>query len=261
MATRVSLVRARLGTGDLAGALDLARSLAAENPDSNSLKAVLATTEAVNGNLETAATLYREMLEAEPNQATIWLALAQIRGRQSDPVTARAVVDEGLSFMPDNANLLWAKSSYLERDGEFDAAIDIYEQLYAQDSNSIVIANNLASMLSTYRTDEDSLNRAYVISRRFRDTQIPALQDTYGWIAHRRGASQEALPYLEAAAQGLPNDAVVQYHLGQVYLALGRQEDALMQFRKAVEVAAPADMRPQVADAKAQIKALQNPQN
>ena len=261
LATRVSLVRARLGTGDSEGALKLARELSAENPDSQPLRAVLATTEAVNGNLDEAEVIYESMLETNPNQSTIWLALAQLKARQGDPAAGRAAIDEALGHQPDNVNLLWAKSSYLERDGEFDEAIEIYSRLYEQDSNSIVISNNLASMLSTYRQDEESLERAYIIARRFRDAQIPAMQDTYGWIAHRRGDSEEALPYLEAAAEGLPNDAVVQYHLGQAYLALGRQEDALTQFRKTLEVAAPADVRPQIADAKEQIEALQNPQN
>lgn len=261
LATRVSVVRARLGTGDAEGALKLARELAAENPQSAPLRAVLATTEAVNGNLDRAEELYREMLSENPNQATIWLALAQIKGRQGDPVAGREVITEGLTHQPENVNLLWAKSSYLERDGEFDEAIEIYAQLYEQDSNSIVIANNLASMLSTYRTDEESLERAYIIARRFRDTEVPALQDTYGWIAHRRGDTEEALPYLEAAAKGLATDPIVQFHLGQAYLALGRQEDALVQFRRTLEVASPADVRPQVAEAREQIEVLQNPQN
>ena len=87
---------------------------------------------------------------------------------------------------------------------------------------------------------------------------MPRLQDTYGWIAHRSGETEEALPYLESAAEGLPNDPIVQYHLAQVYLALGRTEEALGQFRLAVEVAGPADPRPQIADAKAQVQTLQN---
>ena len=116
-------------------------------------------------------------------------------------------------------------------------------------------------MLSTYRDDEASLERAHTISRRFRDTEIPALQDTYGWIAHRRGESQEALPYLESAARGLQNDPIVQYHLAQVYLALGRQDEALAQFRRAIEVAAAGDARPQIVEAKQQIEALQSAQN
>ena len=62
---------------------------------------------------------------------------------------------------------------------------------------------------------------------------------------------------MEAAAEGLPGDALVQYHLGQIYLALGRQQEALGQFRKAVQVAGPADQRPQIQDARAQMITLE----
>ena len=55
---------------------------------------------------------------------------------------------------------------------------------------------------------------------------MPAFQDTYGWIAYRRGDLTEALANLEPAAAGLPNDPLVQFHLGMTYAALKRPEDA-----------------------------------
>ena len=122
----------------------------------------------------------------------------------------------------------------------------------------MVVANNLASLLSTYREDEESLTRAWNVARRFNDTEIPAMQDTYGWILHRRGESAEALPYLEAAAAGLPNDPIVQYHLGQVYQALDRPDDALAQYRIAVQLAGPDDTRDQIITARAEVAAADN---
>jgi len=140
--------------------------------------------------------------------------------------------------------------------GHIEGAIAIYEALYARNSGSIVIANNLASLLGTYREDADSLERAWVVARRFRDTDVPAMQDTYGWIEHRRGNSREALSYLEAAAAGLPEDPLVQYHLGRAYLALDRRAEALAHFQRAVTLAGPADTRRQIADARARIPDL-----
>ena len=86
------------------------------------------------------------------------------------------------------------------------------------------------------------------------------LQDTYGWLLHKRGGSAEALPILENAAKGLPRDPMVQYHLGQVYLAEERPEDALAQFRKSVNIAGPTDTRPQIEEARTLIQSLQNPE-
>lgn len=256
--SQVELLRVRLGTGDVDGALLLAEELIAENPDNLALRAIVASVEAAAGNPEGAAAIYREVVTAEPQAANVWLELARVTQRLEGDTSASAIVDEALAAAPDNGNLLWASASYKERAGDIDGAIEIYESLYARDSSSVIVANNLASMLTTYRTDEASLDRAWAVARRFRDTEIPALQDTFGWILHRRGESEEALPYLEGAAQGLPNDPLVQYHLGKAYEALERPEDALAQFRKVVQIAGPDDQREQVIEARDLIAATEN---
>ncbi|WP_245538206.1 tetratricopeptide repeat protein [Roseobacter litoralis] len=256
--SQVELLRVRLGTGDVDGALLLAEELNAENPDNLALRAIAASVEAAAGNPEGAAAIYREVVTAEPQAANVWLELARVTQRLEGDTSASAIVDEALAAAPDNGNLLWASASYKERAGDIDGAIEIYESLYARDSSSVIVANNLASMLTTYRTDEASLDRAWAVARRFRDTEIPALQDTFGWILHRRGESEEALPYLEGAAQGLPNDPLVQYHLGKAYEALERPEDALAQFRKVVQIAGPGDQREQVIEARNLIAATEN---
>lgn len=257
LASKFSLLRARLSTGAVEEALNMGRTLAEENPDNLPVKSVLASLEAINGNLETAETIYRGILEDNPEQTQIWLELSNIKSRQGNPEAAETVIETALDAVPDDANLLWAKASFLERDGDIDGAIAIYEGLYEKNSNSIVIANNLASLLSTYKKDEDSLNRAWVIAQRLRNTTIPAMQDTYGWIAHRRGDSEEALPYLENAARELATDPLVQYHLAEAYLALGRNQEALEAYRRSVTAAGATDARVQIATARSQIIALE----
>jgi Flp pilus assembly protein TadD len=66
---------------------------------------------------------------------------------------------------------------------------------------------------------------------------VPAFQDTYGWIEFRRGNLDEALLHLEPAAAGLPDDALTQFHLGMLYAAMNRPEDARRQLMRALEIA------------------------
>lgn len=256
LASRIALVRARLGTGDTEGALALAKELSAENQGNDAVSYVLATTEAVSGNLDEAEAIYRALVTAGASRTPIWLELSRIKQRKGDRDGARAVIVEALGKNPGDPNLLWATASFLEQDGEIDKAIDIYQELYDANSDSPVVANNLASLLSSYRDDPESLERAWTVARRFRDTSVPAVQDTYGWLLKRRGEIAEALPYLEAAAEGLPSDPLVQYHLAQTYLALERPEDALARFQRAVELAGPGDTRPQINEARDMIRTL-----
>ncbi len=259
LATKIALVRARLNIDDRAGALAVAQELKDESPGNEALNLVLALSQVANGNLDQAEAIYRSLLVLNSDRPRIWLQLSQLQARRADRTAAEATIDEGLSHTPQDADLLWAKASYLESGGNIDGAIEIYQTLYENNSSSVVVANNLASLLSTYRQDADSLDRAWTVARRFRDATAPALKDTYGWILHRRDNSAEALPYLEAAAEGLPRDAIVQYHLGQIYMSLERREDALAQFLKTIAVAGPADTRPQVEEARALVQSLQNP--
>ena len=132
-----------------------------------------------------------------------------------------AALAEGLEVLPEGLNLLWAQASFLEQRGEYEAAIAIYEIMYERAPEQPVIANNLASLISTYRDDPESLERAYAVARRLRGADFGPFQDTYGWIAYRRGEYQDALDHLEPAAAALADDPLVQFHLGMTYAGGG----------------------------------------
>jgi tetratricopeptide (TPR) repeat protein len=147
------------------------------------------------------------------------------------------------------------KATELEQANDIDGAIAVYEQLYAEDTSNMIIANNLSSLITAHRSDPESLERAFAIARRLRGIDVPAFQDTYGWIEYRRGNYEEALANLEPAAKGLPQDPLVQYHLGMTYLALDRKEDARKQLELALEIAGDSPL-PQFAEARKQLETL-----
>jgi Flp pilus assembly protein TadD len=197
------------------------------------------------------------MLTGNPGQETVWRALYALQAREGRFEEARATLERGLEAIPDAPNLQWALAGEYEREGNIDSAIAIYEALYERDSNSVIIANNLASLISTYRTDPESLDRAWSIARRLRGADRPEFQDTYGWIALRRGEVEEALAHLEPAAAALSGDPLVQFHLGMAYARAERRDDAIRQLRRAIELAGPADTRPQFEEARQEIARLE----
>jgi Flp pilus assembly protein TadD len=236
MGAAATIVRTRLAEGDTEGALQYAREMLDANPDDANARFLLASVQAVTGETDAAEAAVRALATEYPRDPRFWLALYNIHSVQEDPEQARQAIMDGLAVSPDDLRLNWALASVMERAGEVSGAIEIYERLYAQNTNNLIIANNLASLLSTGRDDADSLTRAHEIARRLRDRNVPAFQDTYGWIAFRRGDLDTALAALEPAAVGLPGDPRVQYHLAWIYAALERDADALAQFRKVIEV-------------------------
>ena len=150
---------------------------------------------------------------------------------------AGAVLEAAIAAQPEAVMLQWMQAGRLEAAGDIDGAIAVYEALYAANSANTVIANNLASLITTHRSDAQSLERAFAIARRLRGSDVPAFQDTYGWIEYRRGNLSEALAHLEPAAEGLPDNALVQFHLGMTYAALERPAEAVERLERALELA------------------------
>ncbi|WP_297781891.1 tetratricopeptide repeat protein [uncultured Roseovarius sp.] len=246
MGAAATIVRTRLAQGDTEGALHYARETLEANPGDLNARFLMASVQAVAGETLAAEAAFRDLAKESPQDQRFWLALYNIHAVQENAQAARQAILDGLAASPENLRLNWALAGILESEGDLQGAIDIYERLYADNSNNLIISNNLASLLATGKEDAESLERAHDIARRLRDRGVPAFQDTYGWIAFRRGDFGAALAALEPAAAGLPEDPTVQYHLARTYAALERDTEALAQFRKVVEVAengpAPAFM-------------------
>jgi tetratricopeptide (TPR) repeat protein len=254
--SQIMLVRARLSQSDFEGAIALAEEILAGQPENPVMRLMLAQTLVSAGELDRAIAIYDDLIEALPESGQLPVELSALQLRNNLPELARETIETARERMPDNPYLMWAYASYLEKDGDIDSAIEVYEDLYAADSSNIVVANNLASLLATYRDDDVSLELAWTIARRFSESDVAAVQDTYGWIAFRRGEVEEALPYLEAAAANLA-DPIVRFHFAEVLLALDRKAEALDQYRSSLSLVGVGDTRPQIIRAREKVVELE----
>lgn len=64
----------------------------------------------------------------------------------------------------------------------------------------------------------------------------PDALDTYGWSLYRAGRGAEALAPLQAALAAKPDIYCIHYHLGMVYLALNRRDDAVRHLQQQVDL-------------------------
>ena len=252
----VVMAHLRAGKADEARAfLDTALT---RRPDDPALRLLGANVDAVLGRVDQAEASYRALIDQEPQaEIPVRMLYGLLLGEGRQP-EASAVLAAALTRQPDHPTLLLMRAGELEQAGDTEAAIAIHEALYARDTANIVAANNLASMITTYRDDAESLARAQSVARRLRGAQEPAFQDTYGWIEYRRGNLDEALRHLEPAAAGLPGDPMVQFHLGMVLADLGRTEAAIAQLQRALDLGQGRPL-PQLDRARTRLIALGSP--
>ena len=230
---QASVVRALVLSGRTEEAFERARAFYEANPEAPLARFIYAATLTYVERDDEALPIFEGLVEETPQMLFAWSSIYRIHFRAEDMDAAEETLQRAETAMPDNMNIQWLRAGHEERIGNIETAIEIYEMIYAQNSNSPVIANNLASLISSTRADDESLERAYIVARRLRDSDVPEFADTYGWIAYRRGEFDDALEHLERAAKGLPNEASVHYHLGATYAALENGEKAIEALERA----------------------------
>ena len=253
------LVQTQVAEGRIDGARDLIDEQLGQTPDDPALRFLRAGVHLLDDEQGAAEAIYRALIaefpRAEPPLRVLY-GLMQLQGRADE---AEALIDAAIAADPGAPMPQMIRAARLEQTRDFEGAIAIYEALYAADTSNLIIANNLASLISAHRDDAASLERATAIARRLRGAEVPAFQDTYGWIQYRRGNYEEALEYLEPAAAGLAGDALVQYHLGMTYLALDRHEEARETLTRALQIAGEDNPLPQFTRAREVLEELAGP--
>lgn len=177
---------------------------------------------------------FKAAIAQEPKLAAGYVALASYHLREHNFDDAEKVLRSGLAKDPDDFSMHMTLAGTLEAKADYDGAIAEYEIVLRQQPGSLVVANNLASLLTDRKTDPTSLERAYTLAGTLRKSPIPAFKDTLGWVYFRRGEVKTAIPLLEEAATALSNQSMVQYHLGMAYLGDGQASKASDQFKKAL---------------------------
>ena len=82
------------------------------------------------------------------------------------------------------------------------------------------------------------LQRAYLLAQAARDAapQDPQIADTLGWVLYKQGAFPRAEALLREAAEKLPTNPEVLYHLGVAQAKLGKNADARVSLAKSLEL-------------------------
>jgi cellulose synthase operon protein C len=230
------LVNALVKAQKLDEAVNFLQTALKANPANAEALVLLGSVQLIKNEPDQAVQSFQTAIERQPKNVAGYQALANFYIRGKKLSEAEKTIRSGLQEQPDSPVLHLALAAILEFKGDYEAAIAEYEGLLKKDPSSMIVANNLASLLSEYHTDKDSIDRAYSLAQILRKSQVPSFKETLGWLDYLRGDYASATGLLEQAVAGLPNRPLIHYHLGMSYVGGGQTGKAAEQFKKALEL-------------------------
>lgn len=218
----VRLARLELGEEGLAKALELAEQLRARDPGATAADALAGDLYLASGRPRDALEAYEAGWVRERTQALV-IGRSQAKWQMDDKASAISVLRDWLAENPEDQAIRMQLAGSLLSSGQQDLAIAEYEALEEEQWQNPILLNNLAYL---YLERDDP--RALDMARRAHQLApgSPEIMDTLGWVLVRRDAPEEALEFLQVAAEALPDQRDVGYHLTVALDALGRSAEA-----------------------------------
>lgn len=159
-----------------------------------------------------------------------YLLEGELRQRDGDGGAEIEALDRGLAAYPDAPALLYARALAWERQDRIDRAEADLRKLLVSDPENVAALNalgyTLADRTQRYQEALELIDRA-----RTAEPDSAAIVDSYGWVLYRLGRNEEALVELRRA-WGLTKDPEIGAHLGEVLWVLGRRDEAQRYFEE-----------------------------
>ncbi len=190
---------------------------------------------------------WRAAVKEDPNLAVAWAWIAFNSGNPEEVNAALVDVQEGdfiagisamndmLEMYPKDKRLLYLAGNWLMGENGDDQAQRMMEKALTIDKNYPAALNDLAYV--------DARNRRFAKAFAAMDRYVALLpqepnpQDSYGELLRMAGAFEHSLEHYRAALKIDPDFVTSQLGLGDTYALMGNQEQARIEYEKAIRFA------------------------
>ena len=209
---------------------------------------------------ETAA---RKALELDSNSGPAYDMLVRSYLATNKLPEAAHELETVLTKAPQNQSALMTLATIREQQKDYAKARDAYEKLLAINPKFVPALNNLAYLDAEKFNEPD---KAYDLAQKARtlDPSNPAVADTLGWAAFKRGDYQQALALFQESAGKAGSNPEIQFHLGMAHYMMGqsrRRPRAPSKKRSPRPAISPAKPKPEPAEVARQASLRRGRQN
>lgn len=219
-------------------AIDVLAEVSPNDPMAVVIRAEEGELDMALGHRAEAERIIRGLLRDAPADRTLWcdmgdILLGQGKWREALSAYTRALALSG-TLEGDDWRVLFGQSIAYDRVGDWKHAKAGLMQALRMAPNEAELLNDLGYSMVEHGDDpataQDYLRRALALSPD--DGQI---RDSVGWVELRLGHVGEGLVLLERAAEQLPQDPAINYHLGVAYWVSGRRLEAVNAWQDAAQ--------------------------
>jgi tetratricopeptide (TPR) repeat protein len=251
----LAMTKAYAAQGQFDKAEESVRQLLADSPNNITASILLAEIMEADARADEASSIYEDTIRFHPEAAAGYLGLAGLQERRGDDAGAIATLRKGIDAAARNDFMLFNLAILLQKASRDQEAVALYDEILARNPNADIVANNLAVLLiEDPNASQEQLNRALELTKRFEGSNQAALLDTLGWTQYRLERYEQAAATLDRAMMAGEPFPELQYHLGMVYRALGRNREAAELLRSASAAEVPFQG---IEEAKAALESLE----
>ncbi len=227
------LIEAHLAAKKYARAADLAHAAVAEHPDDLRLVRLEAQALRHAGKPDQAIALLEAASKEHGDDPMAYVALAQLYSDTNRGPQALGVLERGRTQFPDDTAIAFEFGAVFDKMKRFPEAEAAFRALLEREPDNAAAMNYLGYMLAERgeRLDESIrlLKRALEI-----EPDNGSYLDSLGWAYFKEDKLDLAADNLKRAADQQKNNSVIQDHYGEVLFRLGRYQDAIAAWNRAL---------------------------
>ncbi|MDC6451268.1 tetratricopeptide repeat protein [Alphaproteobacteria bacterium] len=169
-----------------------------------------------------------------PNNLFIMLNLAEYERSQKNYYEAIKIYKNIIKEHGDSDQIFFLYASSLDKVGKWNEAQKILMNILKKSPKNTYTLNYLAYSLAL-RNEELTLAQNFIKKALSLDPNNGFFLDTLGWVEYKRKDFNSSVFYLEQSIILLPNSSEVMDHLADCYLMLGRTNEAVYEWKKALK--------------------------
>lgn len=184
---------------------------------------------------QAAAEVFDRSVSEFPEEGVTWQQYSQVWIDAEEFDKAEEVVQRARKTLGEESiDYLFSKAVLLEKMGEIDRSISLFEQIIEAEPDNDLALNYLGYM---FAEEKQNLERAEIYLKKalqYSPNQGSYL-DSLGWVYFQMGNLDLAEKYLKKAVRTKYKSPEIREHLGHLFLKLGKKSDALEEFEAALE--------------------------